>query len=458
MSQTPSIDAVLERMQSYGDRTAVHYCREEMSYTEFLQLVSEWETRLRSEYQITPGKVVAVLGEFSPNVCATFFALMRLKAIIVPFTMAIKNEIPELISIGKVQCQFTFDPDDRWTFEDFGTEEVNDLVAKFRERDLPGLIVFTSGSTGKKKGILHDCERVMKKFVDERKGWKTSLFLMMDHFGGFNTFLSAFAYGGVAVCLQDRQPDSVCETIEQSGADLLPTTPTFLNLLLASRCYLERDISSIELISYGTEVMSGSTLDKLRQIFPKARLKQTYGLSELGVVRSRSKGDSSLMLKIGGSGFEVKVIDNMLWIRSEANMIGYLNAPNPIQEDGWMCTGDQVEVEGDYMRIIGRKSDMINVGGQKVFPVEVENVLLSDENVKDAAVFAAKHPVMGQVVHTKILLNTPEKKSEVLERLRALCMKRLTKFKVPVKFIIEASEGVHNERFKKVRRSEELTT
>jgi long-chain acyl-CoA synthetase len=250
--------------------------------------------------------------------------------------------------------------------------------------------------------------------------------------------------------LPDRNTSSVCKTIEESKANLLPTTPTFLNLLIASREYQNYNLASIELITYGTEVMPEATLNKTKEIFNNCQVKQTYGLSELGVLRSKSESDNSVWVKLGGQGFETKIIDNLLWVRSQANMVGYLNAPNPIDEDGWMCTGDEVEVKGEYMRILGRKSDMINVGGQKVFPAEVESVILSDYNIVEASVFGKPHPLMGNMVVAKIILKTPEEKTIITARLRKLCVSKLAKYKVPVKFMIE-EENLHSSRFKKLR-------
>jgi acyl-CoA synthetase (AMP-forming)/AMP-acid ligase II len=317
------------------------------------------------------------------------------------------------------------------------------------------LIVFTSGSTGKPKGILHDCERVMRKFVEPRPGWRTVLFLMMDHFGGLNTLLSTFAYGGVGVCVAERSPEVVCRTIQQSRATLLPTTPTFLSFLMACGSYREFDLSSVKLITYGTEVMPDATLQKVKRIFPNAQIKQTYGLSELGVLRSKSESDESVWVKIGGQGFDVKVVDDVLWVRSEANMVGYLNAPNPFDQDGWMCTGDQVEVRGEYIRILGRESEMINVGGQKLFPAEVETVLLQAENIREATVYGAKHPLMGQVVHARVSLYRPEDPDILTERLRKLCLSRLARYKVPVRFITVTDEVQAGARFKKLRQAPE---
>ncbi len=449
-----AINTILTRMHTNAAKPALFWKEREYSYTDFFHLIHQWDIYF-DEHHIQVGTVCGVVGDFSPQICALFFALMIKRCIIVPFSPEVKAEMPGFLKIAGVQKLFRFDSNDEWTLEPISGLTLipleNELLSSFRTTQMPGLIVFTSGSTGKPKGILHSCERIMKKFVLPRQGWRTILFLMMDHFGGFNTFLSAFAYGGTAICVPQRNPGDVCRVIEQSKADLLPTTPTFLNMLVASGSHKTFDLSSLKLISYGTEVMPESTLKKIRAVFPTITFKQTYGLSELGVLRSQSQSDDTAWVKIGGPGFEVKVLDNILWVRSEANMIGYLNAPQPIDPDGWMCTGDHVEVRGDYMRIIGRKSEAINVGGKKVFPIEIESVLLKADNVIEAAVFASQHPLMGQVVHAKVSLAKPENPIELSERLRTFCVTQLARYKVPVKFRVVPLEELRSLRFKKLR-------
>jgi acyl-coenzyme A synthetase/AMP-(fatty) acid ligase len=133
-----------------------------------------------------------------------------------------------------------------------------------------GLVVFTSGSTGKPKAILHDVDRVASKFVQMRRGWRTALFLLMDHFGGFNTLLSCLATTGVGICLPSRLPDDVCRAMTSARAELLPTTPTFLAMLIASGVWRNYDLTSLRLITYGAEPMPEATLRRLPQIFPNA--------------------------------------------------------------------------------------------------------------------------------------------------------------------------------------------
>jgi acyl-CoA synthetase (AMP-forming)/AMP-acid ligase II len=133
-------------------------------------------------------------------------------------------------------------------------------------------------------------------------------------------------------------------------------------------------------------------------------------------------------------------------------MLGYLNAPSPFDEEGWMNTQDVVEVDGEYIRILGRRSEIINVGGQKVYPAEVESVLLQLPNIKDVAVVGERHPITGQIVTARINLFEPEDLTELKRRVRAFCRERLAPYKIPVKIVITDQEQ-HSARFKKMRKS-----
>jgi len=445
-----SVNTLLSRLYETPDDIAVFWRGTHITYAQLIARIDAWDARLDQD-RINAGDVCGFYGDFSPETCALMFALMRRGAIMAPFTGDVDVELQGLLELSGAKILYRFATDDSVTMELLEETETPQLIASFRERLHPGLLVFTSGSTGKPKGILQDVEQVSRKFVEKRKGWRTLLFLLMDHFGGFNTFLSTFAYGGTAVCLPSRDPETVARTIEQSRANLLPTTPTFLNFLIVSNQYGAHDLSSVELITYGTEPMPETTLEKVEEIFPKTRLKQTYGLSELGVLRSESKEDGSLWLKVGGEGFETKVVDGILWIRSEANMVGYLNAPNPFDEEGWMCTGDVVEEKDGYMRFQGRETEVINTGGKKVFPIEVENILMQQSNIRNAAVEARPHPIMGQVVQARVSLHEPEETMLLSERLRTECNKHLARYKVPVRYIIVDDNDLRSVRFKKLR-------
>jgi long-chain acyl-CoA synthetase len=449
-----SINTILARMRRNGEAPAIFWEGKETSYSALFEMIDAWQNRLE-ENGIGRGTVCGFLGDYSPQTCALFFALMQAGAILVPFSRNVEAEIQTYLDIAGVECLFRFDVQDHWTMTRFENVPQADLVVSFRARRSAGMIIFTSGSTGKPKAILHDCERYMQKFVEERPGWRTVLFLIMDHIGGINTCIATFAYGGVGLCISERSPEQVCALIEQGRATQLPTSATFLNLMIASGSYKKYDLSSIKLITYGTEVMPETTLKKVHTIMPNARLKQVYGISELGVLRSKSENDTSVWLKMGRDSSEIKIVDGNLWVRSESNMVGYLNAPNPFDGEGWFNTGDRVEVNGEYMRILGRQSELINVGGEKVYPVEVENILLQAENIKNAAVYGVRHPLMGQVVQARVSLYQPEEAGALNERLRKFCLEHMARYKMPVRFVIVSDEEQRSDRFKKIRRVED---
>lgn len=140
-------------------------------------------------------------------------------------------------------------------------------------------------------------------------------------------------------------------------------------------------------------------------------------------------------------------------------MLGYLNAPNPVGDTGWYCTGDRVEVDGEWIRFRGRMDEMILVGGEKVSPVEVEDVILELPFVRQVVIAGDPHALMGQVVVARVVLRpeaiTPK---NAIAEIRAHCRARLAAHKVPMKIDIvpENSSVMMGER-QKLRRARTVT-
>jgi acyl-CoA synthetase (AMP-forming)/AMP-acid ligase II len=107
-------------------------------------------------------------------------------------------------------------------------------------------------------------------------------------------------------------------------------------------------------------------------------------------------------MKIGGEGVETRVVNNILQIRSETRMLGYLNAPSPFDSAGWYDTKDIVEEKNGFYKIVGRISEVINVGGLKFMASEVEKIALEFPNVSLASAYARKNPITGEHVELKI--------------------------------------------------------
>ena len=445
------MDWLIERFASAPERIAFIHEGREVSYGAVVATVAAFRQRV-SAAGIARGQTVAVLGDYSPEVFCMLLALALEGAIVIPLTRS--SVVEESVALGVSGCDWyvEFDLaglDFSVARRDLQTD--NPLLAEFRQRGVPGLILFSSGSTGKPKGILHDFNQVSEKFRKQRAPVIAIPFLMIDHFGGINTILGIVGSLGTVVTVADRAVANICGAIARYKVELLPATPSFLTLLMASQLHGQFDLSSLKRITYGTEVMPQSTLDRVRAAFPGVGLLQTYGLSEVGVLRSQSRDDGSLWVRIGGEGFQTRIKDGVLWIKSDYAMVGYLNAPSEFDADGWFNTQDQVEVDGDYFRILGRVTDLINVGGQKVYPAEVESVILDLDNVQDVAVFGEKHNLLGQIVVAKIVLDQPEPVESVKKRVRQACLALLASFKVPAKVVL--AEGVlHSARQKKIRR------
>ena len=198
--------------------------------------------------------------------------------------------------------------------------------------------------------------------------------------------------------------------------------------------------------------MPQATLSALAQALPGVRLKQTYGSTETGILPTRSRDGASRWMDVGGAGVELQVREGRLFARAAEQMLGYLNAPQPFDADGWYDTGDLVEEKDGMIRIAGRVSEVINVGGHKVMPGEVENCLMQAENVLDAVVEGRRNPVTGQAVVARVVLRSGEDAEAAEDRLLSFCRARLEPYKLPVVFQFTA-EPLYSARFKRRRLS-----
>ncbi len=444
-----SIAGMIEKMSQHRSIEAVVAGDKKITYEELISGYSSAKNWLAKE-AIPLNAVVALVGDYSTEVISMFLALIDNHNIIVPLSSDSRAHHDEFVEIAEVGYILSFSGGHPMKAST-EREAQSPLYDKIRNRDHAGIVLFSSGTTGKPKGIVQDLDLLMGKFKVARKAFRMLIFLQLDHIGGINSLLYSLFNGGTIIVAENRSPAGVCRAIQDHRAELLPTSPTFLNLLLLSRQYENYDLSSLKLITYGTEPMPQSTLDRLDEFFPNVRLQQTYGMSEFGILRSKSRDSKSLWMKIGGDEFTIKIIDNLLWVKAESSMLGYLNAPDPFDKDGFLCTGDIVEQDGEWLRILGRDSEIINVGGFKVFPAEVESVLLEMDNVEDAVVFGQQHAITGHIVAAQIRLQNLEESREFKIRMRQFCKNKLQPYKIPSKVFI-TDKPMHNERFKRMRR------
>ncbi len=444
-----NIDFLFKGFKEFQSNIAIIWHGKEYTYEHLIENINKQLLYLESN-QIKEGLVVAIRGDFSPNSIALLLSLIYNKCIIVPLNNSTNSDDEKLFEISQVEHVFSVDNNDKITHKKIATQSENKFYKIIRSKTHPGLVLFSSGTSGEPKAAVHDFYGLLMKFKERRKALRTLNFLLFDHWGGLNTMFHILSNGGVVITTKDRSPEQICKLIELHSIQLLPASPTFLNLLLLSGVYDNYDLSSLIIISYGTEPMPKTTLKRLKTVFPNVKLLQTYGLIELGVMKSKSENNDSLWVKVGGEGYKTRIVDGILQIKAKSAMLGYLNASTPLTDEGWFITGDEVLQKGDYIKILGRKSEIINVGGEKVYPQEVENIILEMDNIIEVTVYGEKNAIIGNIVCAKVRLKNYEDEKEFLNRLKKYCNSKLPKYKVPVKVKI-MNEEHYGMRFKKMR-------
>ena len=391
--------------------------------------------------QIKDGDVVALVGDFDPQTILTLLLLIDKKAIIAPLTKETKSQHEYFFKSAIVDIVIENNQIRR-----IKNNNQHKLIEKLRANNNPGLILFSTGTTGHPKAILHDLTLFIKRFETPRPTLKTINFLLFDHIGGLNTLLHTLFNKGTIISTKSRSVERILDKCNKHNVEVLPTTPTFLRMMLMSGLVPKNVPNSLKIITYGTERMDQPTLDLLCKHLPNIDFRQTFGMSELGIVRVKSKARNSLFMKIGGEGVETRVIKGVLEIRSASRMLGYLNADSPFDKDGWYCTKDVVEKNGDYYMITGRTSETINVGGLKFMASEVERIALMHPDVGLVKAYEKNNPLTGQ--HVEILINSINQNKISIEIIKEHFKAHLPPHMVPKRIIFDEMKVSH--RYKKI--------
>lgn len=433
-----------------NDQTAIIYDGKKYSYNELYIKIKEIESFIKDK--IKSGEVVAILADYSFVSIALFFALYENKNIIAPITSTSQKEID-----GKLKESFSTKiinlENEKLVITNIKSEASHKIINDLQTSKCAGLILFSSGSTGAPKAMIHNLDTLVDSYGDKKqKQINMLVFLMFDHIGGINTMLNILSMNATMIIPQNRNADNICKLIEEYKIAVLPSSPTFLNLILINRSYEKYDLSSLRMITYGTETMPEGLLNRLKAVFSKVKFLQTFGTSETGIAATSSKSSSSTFMKIDDENLEYKIVDNELWLRSKTQILGYLNrSMESFTNDGWFKTGDLVELDNEgFIRIIGRNKEIINVGGQKVLPSEVESVLLGMDEIEDCLVYGEQNAITGQSVSCDVVLKHGIDDSGFKILVRKFCKDKLDNFKIPTRVnVVQKTE--FTERFKKSR-------
>lgn len=287
-----------------------------------------------------------------------------------------------------------------------------------------GLMVMTTGTTGAPKAARHEWARVLlatKRIrpVDDQR-WLLAYGL--NQFGGLQILIHVLAAQTTLIAADTFQPRDGLAAMRRWDVTHASGTPTFWRFLLMELQSDGGEVPALRQITMGGEAVPANLLQRLVDQFPTARVSQIYGANEFGqnvTVRDGVAGLPISMLEEGGD-VVFKVVDGELWVKSRASMLGYYGQ-EPIDPDAWRATGDLVEIVGDRVEFRGRASEVINVGGVKVHPLPVEDLISRVPGVELVHVFGRANAMVGAIVAVEVVPAAGFETDEIDAKIREVC-------------------------------------
>ncbi len=345
--------------------------------------------------------------------------------------------------------------------DDFAVRAAVDTVGPDTVAD----ILFTSGTTGRPKGVMS----AHRQSLAVAETWAQGADMTADdRYAIVNPFFHSFGYkagilpsllrGATIHPVQTFDADSLMELVQREHITVMPGAPTLFISLINHPRLEEFDLSSLRFATAGAASVPENLFEQMLQVLGFSRVAQAYGLTECVVAtQSRPGEDPRHVAQTTGpavAGLELRVVDpetgldrpvgddGEVLLRGDTVMLGYFEDPEAtaeaIDEDGWLHTGDIGRLdEHGCLKITDRLKDMFTVGGFNVYPAEVENALAEHADVIDVAVVGVPDDRMGEVGRAFVVL----REGVALDRnaLTAHCRTHLANFKVPRDFVAEAS-------------------
>ncbi|HEY2463078.1 MAG TPA: long-chain fatty acid--CoA ligase [Steroidobacteraceae bacterium] len=304
-------------------------------------------------------------------------------------------------------------------------------------------ILLTSGTTGVPKLVVHSFDSLagaLPRHPASTKPMVWSTFYDIRRYGGLQIYLRAVISGSPLVLSSAGEPTrDFLARAGAAGVTHISGTPSHWRRALMSG---DTALISPEYVRLSGEVADQTVLDNLRAAYPHARIAHAFASTEAGVafdVNDGLAGFPESLLGNSANGIALKVQDGTLWIRSQRNAARYLGqAQTPIiGAEGYVDTGDLVELTDGRFYFRGRKGGIINVGGLKVYPEEVESVLNADPRVRMSLVKARRNPLTGALVVADVVLADGESSADanlankIKSDLLNACRRTLAAHKVP---------------------------
>jgi len=330
-----------------------------------------------------------------------------------------KEEMNNLgISLQEINQEIKLKKDKINSFEEL-LEQIN------KKKEGWEITLYTSGTTGRPKKVKHNLQSLTRGVKVSEK-YKNNIWAFAynpTHFAGLQVFFQAFYNKNPLIYVFDMDRKIIEETLNRFQVTHISATPTFYRSIIP---YIKQQIPTVERLTMGGEKYDETLENILIKIFPNAEIRNVYASTEAGSIFS-AKGDIFRISERLRDKIKINE-DNELLIHKSL-----LGESETLKLDGeWYRTGDLVEkIDDDHFKFISRKTEMINVGGYKVNPHEVENEIKKVEGVIDVLVKARNNRITGSILTAEVEvmegINKKEKEKEIIKVLE----KNLQNWKIP---------------------------
>lgn len=291
----------------------------------------------------------------------------------------------------------------------------------------PEIIILTTGTTGQPKGARYRWASLVAqaRIKPELRGTRWLLAYHLNHFAGIQVLTHVLANRATIVVPSTPAIADAVEAIVRHEVEYVSATPTFWRVAITQLGLEAARRLPLKQITLGGEAVSQDLLELLRNHFPRARVSQVFATTEAGScfsVRDRSNGiPASILEAPDARGVRVRIVDGELQVLNPNGMLGYYGSDDAPSNSGWRPTGDLVELRGDRIFFVGRSSETINVGGVKVHPIPIEEIVQKVPGVAAVRCYGRKNPITGQIVALDVQ-PVPNTDTEYLEeKIRRSC-------------------------------------
>lgn len=437
---------------------------EAWTYEQLIQHVNGWSTTFKNG-QFQKGDRIAVLMENSIRSFAILFACRMNELIYVPLNHKLSNaELKGILddcTPVRLICDEVHEQRARQLMNNIilvseSKPEQNFVYEWHDEPNLPWLMIYTGGTTGKSKGVVLSYEAVTTNAINTIISWGlndqdcTLNYMPLFHTGGINALaLPILLAGGTVVIGQKFDPELAIRAVDEYKTTISLFVPTMYQLMTDTNYFHKSSFPTVKVFLSGGAPCPKTIYDRFKK--RGLSFKEGYGLTEAGPNNFVIDAEVAMVKKgaIGKSMLfnEVQVINENgelckqgevgeLCIKGSHVFLNYWNNDEETKKtfhNGWLKTGDlaRIDEEGDFY-IVGRKKEMIITGGENVYPQEVEQCLISVPVVEEVSVIGVPDEKWGECVVAFIV--SKQASAELEQILKATCKEHLANFKVPKRF------------------------